>query len=179
MKSHVAILRGINVGGHRKILMADLRVLLGRLGYDNVETYIQSGNVVFNGPENIDSLDLEKQIFEAIADKYGFEVKVLVRTTEEWKKTVKLNPFLKSADVNQLHVTFLKAIPEPDTVNAAKSLEFEPDLFEIIKRDVYINCLQKYNETKLSNNFFEKKLKVEATTRNWKTVLKITELLDG
>ena len=177
MKSHVAILRGINVGGHRKVLMADLRELFGELGYGNVETYIQSGNVVFDVGDNQSSKELEFQIAGAISKKYGFEVKVLVRTAEEWKTTVALNPFLDSVDLNQLHVTFLKDMPQSEMVAIAKSLDFEPDMFELVKRDVYINCVQKYNATKLSNNFFEKKLKVEATTRNWKTVIKIDELL--
>lgn len=181
MAKYVALLRGINVGGRRKILMADLKALLEELGLINPETYIQSGNVVFESKRKIKQKSLETKIQKAILDKYGFEVPILIRTGEEWKNTWENNPYLKDAkeeiDIKRLHLTFLSDLPSSEAIEKIKEYDYPPDTYERLEKDVYICCESSYRDIKYTNTFFEKKLKVSATTRNWKTVSKLMEML--
>lgn len=178
MIKQIALLRGINVGGKRKILMHDLRELFQELRFANIQTYIQSGNVIFNSSGNKDNIKLADEIMEAILNKYGFQVPVIVLNAEELNAAISENPFFTTdnTDVERLHITFLKEPPQNNKLQKIKSLNFAPDLFEIKNKNVFIFCAGKYHESKLTNNFFENKLKVPATTRNWKTVLKLSEL---
>lgn len=177
MPKYIAILRGINVGGKRKILMADLRLHFQELGFTNIQTYIQSGNVVFetNGEENRQNIavKVEKQIHET----YGFEVPVIVRTADEIRQIVSENTFLKEGvAIEKLYLTFLKEQPAPESIDKIKSYNYSPDRYKIMGSNVYGLCASKYSNTKYTNNFFEKKLKTSATTRNWKTVLKLLKM---
>ena len=175
MNRKIGILRGINVGGKRKILMADLKSMCENLGLKNVRTYIQSGNLIFNSdkPNSVLENDLEK----AIAENYGFDVPVIVRTEKELENSIKNNPFFdENTDIKQLHMTFLKEKPSKETIENARAFNFEPDKFKIIDREVFLLCAGKYHKSKLTNNFLEKQLKVGATTRNWTTVTKLSEL---
>jgi len=175
MRQYIAILRGINVGGKRKVLMKDLKALFVGLGFANVQTYIQSGNVVFESEVGQYSI-IEGMIGDGIVHQYGFEVPVIVRTAHEWKQLVEDNPY-KGEDINQLHVTFFKAMPSNKLLTELKAFVASPDEFTLLKQQVYIRCFGKYHETKLGNNIFEKKLKISCTTRNWKTILAILKLL--
>lgn len=181
MNKQIAILRGINVGGKRKILMTDLKELFSDLGADNIQTYIQSGNVIFNSTGKKDNIKIANEIEEAILNKYDFQVPVIVLSAEELNATIAENPFLtaENMEVERLHVTFLKELPQNDKLQNIESLNFAPDLFEIRNKKVFIYCSGKYHTSKLTNNFFESKLKVPATTRNWKTVIKLGELANG
>ena len=174
----IAILRGINVGGKRKILMADLKDMFHNLGFVDVSTYIQSGNVFFNHTEELNNIHCADEIQKAIFEAYGFEVPVIVISADEIKDIVESNPFCdsKDVDITKLHVTFLKNIPNAEDVLKSKSYNFEPDDFIIGKSVAYVYCEGKYHKSKLTNAFFEKKLKVTATTRNWRTVFKLLEL---
>ena len=178
MTKKIALLRGINVGGKRKVLMADLRQLLEKIGFTDVKTYIQSGNVIFTLKEKLNNLEIAEKIEKVIADNYEFEVPVVVRTADEWKQAINDNPFYQSdmEDISQLHLTFLKEKPTNENQEKAESYDYPPDKFIIKNTEIYILCIGKYHKTKLSNTFFEKKLKVPTTTRNWKTVLKLLEL---
>jgi len=178
---YIAILRGINVGGTRKILMKDLKSLFEKLDFSKVETYIQSGNVIFDYKEMVSGVELEQLIQQAIAKTFGFDVPVIVRTAGEWAKSIVNNPFLKGkdADIDRLHLTCLKEIPSPDYLEKIKLIQFLPDRYEIIGKDVFIFCAAGYGTSKLTNPFFESKLKVPATTRNWKTVLKLHEMINS
>ncbi len=123
--------------------------------------------------------NIEKELEKAISDKYGFEVPVIVRNKKELETSVKNNPFFdENADINYLYLTFLKEVPSKENIEKTLTYNYEPDRFVIIDKDVFIYCEGKYHKTKLNNNFFEKKLKVGATTRNWKTILKLLELSD-
>ena len=175
---YISILRGINVGGNRKILMKDLKVLFEKMGFSKVETYIQSGNVIFESDLKLSNIDLEVKIQQAIAETFGFDVPVIVRTTYEWAKSIVNNPFWKEkdADIDRLHLTCLKEVPSPELIEKIKLFQFLPDRYEIIGKDVFILCAAGYGTSKLTNPFFESKLKVPATTRNWKTVLKLHEI---
>jgi len=173
---YISILRGINVGGNRKILMKDLKSLYEGLGFAEVETYIQSGNVVFESEQNT---DLEEKIQQSIAKTFGFDVPVIIRTADEWAKSIVNNPFWKEkdADTDRLHLTCLKEVPSPELIEKIKMFQYLPDRCEIIGKDVFIFCAAGYGTSKLTNPFFESKLKVQATTRNWKTVMKLHEMI--
>lgn len=176
MIKYIALLKGINVGGHKKILMADLKLLLKNCGYKNITTYIQSGNIIFETTET-NKQEIVSIIGNAIQQKYGFEVPIILKTVEEYKQAVANNPFYKNnKDINTLHLTFLSATPSKHDINQIKTYTFKPDKYFIINDCIYLYIEGKYHETKLSNKFFETKLKLQATTRNWKTVLKLLEL---
>ncbi|HET8859960.1 DUF1697 domain-containing protein [Marivirga sp.] len=177
MNTKIAILRGINVGGKRKILMADLKELMGNLDYHNIQTYIQSGNVIFNTVEKLPNKEIGENIEKAILKQFDLEVPVIVMSLEEIKNAIAKNPFYKAdADINKLHLTFLNEVPDQDKRVHIESLDYAPDQFKIIGQNAFIYCEDSYHKSKLTNDFFEKKLKVKATTRNWKTVLKLCEL---
>jgi uncharacterized protein (DUF1697 family) len=175
---YIAILRGINVGGNRKVPMAELKAACQKTGFQNVRTYIQSGNVFFDVEEQGIS-GLEVKIKEIIAKTFGFDVPVIVRTTEEWSESIANNPFWKGKDldIDRLHLTFLKDFPVPEKLEKISTFAFPSDKFEIIGKDVFIFCSAGYSDSKLTNQFFESKLGVQATTRNWKTVIKLNELV--
>ncbi len=175
MNRKIAILRGINVGGKRKILMADLKALCEKLGWKQIKTYIQSGNVIFDSVES--NSELESTLEKAIVEKFGLDVPVIVRSSKELQDSIDKNPFFsKDADINQLHLTFLKEKPANENIEKVFTYNYEPDKFKVDNKDVFLFCEGKYHQSKLTNNLFEKKLKVGATTRNWKTVLKLREI---
>jgi len=178
MSRKIAILRGINVGGHRKILMADLKSLIEKLGFTEILTYIQSGNVVFNCDVEISNIELSEKIENAILEEYDFDVPVIIRTAGDLKKAISLNPFLHENEdnIDRLFLTFLKTTPHEECRQNTEMFDFKPDRFKIAGQYVFIYCAGKFHKSKLTNNFFESKLKTKATTRNWKTVLKLLEL---
>lgn len=177
MESYIAILRGINVSGQKKIKMEDLRQSLAELNFHDIQTYIQSGNVIFQQQKS-NPLDLARQIAHQISAKYGFEVPVIVKTIADLEHILHNNPFLKDRreDESRLHVTFLSEKPGEELLNNIKELDYKPDEFMISDQAIYLFCLNGYGRTKLTNNFFENKLNVTATTRNWKTVNKLAEI---
>lgn len=178
MEVKVAILRGINVGGRRKLLMTELKQVCSALGLYDVITYIQSGNVIFK--TDIENKELEQNLEKSIMDIFNLSVPVIVRNLAELKHTIQQNPFYtEEAEINSLHLTFLKDVPPKENVQAIANLASGSDKFKIENKEVFIYCVGKYHQTKLSNGFFEKKLKVGATTRNWKTILKIEELAES
>ena len=178
MARYISILRGINVGGNRKILMADLKNLYEKLGFQNVQTYIQSGNVIFDSDQKESNTDLEQKIQQTISETFGFDVPVIVRTAEEMAESIANNPFWKGkgAYIDRLHLTFLKEMPTPEKLEKIKTMAFPPDKYEIIGKEIFIFCSAGYSDSKLTNQFFESKLGTTATTRNWKTVIKLHEL---
>ena len=178
MQTFISILRGINVSGQKKILMADLKKLYESLKFSEVKTYIQSGNVVFKSDSKISDIQLARKIEKAISAKYKFEVPVIIRTKEELEKILSQNSFTKekSIDLKKLHVTFLSETPDREKMEQIKEVDFSPDQFIIKGKEIYLHIPNSYGETKLSNKFFENKLKVSATTRNWNTVNKLLEL---
>ena len=178
MDTYISILRGINVSGQKKILMADLKALYEHLKFRDVKTYIQSGNVIFKSNENLPDTVFARRIEDEIFKKYTFQVSVIIRTEDEMRKIIAENPFLKekSKDRQKMHVTFLSEVPLKENVESIESINFLPDRFIIHEKEIYLYVPNGYGETKISNNFFEKKLKVKATTRNWKTVNKLVAM---
>ena len=178
MDKRIALLRGINVGGKRKILMADLKLLFNNIGFTNTQTYIQSGNVIFNALNKLTNIEIADKIEKGILSKYGFVVPVIVRTVAELEQTIKNNLFYQEEKIalNQLYLTFLKEKPLEENSLKVGLYNSPSDKFVIKGKDIFIFCEGKYHQSKLTNNFFESKLKISGTTRNWKTVLKLFEL---
>lgn len=178
MYKQIAILRGINVGGRRKILMWDLKELFLKLGFSNIQTYIQSGNIIFETSDSGSNIIIANEIEETIQKKYDFQVPVIVLSSNEFHDAISDNPFLKEKriEIDRLHLTFLKELPSDEKLQKIKTVDVTPDQFEIKNKNVFIYCSDKYSKSKLTNAFFENKLKVSATTRNWKTVMKLAEL---
>ncbi len=176
MITYIAFLRGINVGGHKKIKMADLRLLLEGLGYKEVLTYIQSGNVIFNSLEE-ERDKLENQISE-VKNQYGFEVPVLVKTRTEINKILDINPYNDPDDLasNKIYFVLLKKVPENEDIEATSAIIFENEKFIITPECVFIRYDLGAGKAKCGINFFESKLKVAATSRNYRTMTKLLEL---
>ncbi len=172
METYIALLRGINVGGHKKIKMADLRSLLTKLGLENVKTYIQSGNVVFTSSES--ASDCEKRISEGIKKTYGWEVPVLVLTRSEVQQILDDCPFPKEKKENSYFI-LLYSMPTEEDRAKAKETQFPDEEFALSDSCVYL-FTNNYAKGKLSNNWFEKKLKVTATARNFRTLMKLLEM---
>ncbi len=178
-QKYLAILKGINVGGHRKILMADLKLMLTKLEFTDITTYIQSGNIVFSSnfldekPNDIANL-IEREICKT----FDFFVPVIVRTAEEFEKLPKTNPFFTSdaCDRDRLHLTFLSAAPEKEKIEEIIKYDFTPDKFEIIDDNVFLYISEKLSDTKITPTFLESKLGVIASNRNWRTVNKLIEI---
>ena len=175
MKKYIALLRGINVGGHKKIKMAELREVLSSNGFQKVQTYIQSGNILFQS-EKQTSLELAKNINQLIEDNFGYQVPVLVLPAEDVPKILNANPFVEKSEDNHLFFTLLKTQPGPEKVSHFKEYQFENEDFHFTKNCVYLCFTGNYRNAKLNNNFIESKLGVEATTRNLKTMQKLLEL---
>ena len=150
--------------------MQDLRTLLVSLEFQNVQTYIQSGNIILDS--NQLKQDIVEQIKTGIKKTFGYDVPVIIRTVSEWKDTITNNPYPISEE-KLVYFTFLSRVPENTNIEINGGPD---DEFTIYKDVVYLYCLTGYGKTKLSNNLFERKLKVEATTRNYRTTLKLLEL---
>lgn len=178
MPTYISMLRGINVSGRKKILMPDLKALYEGLGFSRVITYIQSGNVIFGVAPGIPTLTISSLIENAIEEKYGFHVPVIIRTIDEMQAVIKANPYIKEAGqiTEKLYVTFLDKEPASGALDKINPFDFLPDKFIYHNREIYLDCASGYGTTKLSNTYFEKKLKMKATTRNWNTVNKLLEL---
>ncbi len=162
MTSYVALLRGINVGGHAKVAMDDLRQLFTDLGHADVKTYIQSGNVVFRSTVE-DASKLARGIESRIAADMNMTVTVMLRSEEEMAQIVAANPFLGSgADESKLHVTFLAAAPDAEATARLETPAGEPDELAIVGQEVYLHCPNDYGRTKLNNAYIHKHLGVAA-----------------
>ena len=175
MGALVALLRGINVSGQKNIRMVELKALFDSLGFPEAVTYLQSGNVVFDSPDT-DLMALTRVIEDGIEQRFGFTVTVVLRSQSDLQRIAAHNPFLslRSEAIEKLYVTFCAAAP---TIQALQNLTVPSaieDEFQAIGNEIYLFCPGGYGKTKLSNNFFENKLKIRATTRNWKTVLALS-----
>ncbi|MGA2519219.1 MAG: DUF1697 domain-containing protein [Acidimicrobiales bacterium] len=172
MTRYVAMLRGVNVGGRTRLAMADLRRVVADLGHDDVESYIQSGNVVFGSRAAASGLG--PAIERHLEQELGLTVSVLVRSHAQLTDVLSGNPLSgPGRDPSRLHVTFLSARPAPGRSTAIDADAYRPDEFVARGREVYVHCPNGYGRTKLTNTFFERALGVSATTRNLKTVVEL------
>lgn len=176
MKTYLALLRGINVSGQKKMPMAELRSLMENMEFRNVQTYIQSGNVIFQSSEKDPKL-LEQHIKNAILSHFGFEVPVLVKTGNVLKLILDDCPFIPLKK-ERSYFTLLHYAPENKRVDALGKMRFPNEEFVISEHCVYLYSSTGYGRAKCNNNFFEHKLKVTATTRNYKTMMKLLSLCE-
>lgn len=174
MKTYIALLRGINISGQKIIKMADLRTILSAAGLQNVRTYIQSGNILFES--DLAREELTKLIIETIEKHYGFQVPTIILTPAELQKAADNNPYPK-AEGNKLYLTFLSDTANMDGLVAIESVKQEGEAINFIDNVLYFHCPNGAARSKISNNLVEKKLETRATTRNWRTTNKLLEML--
>ncbi|MDZ7716460.1 MAG: DUF1697 domain-containing protein [Balneolaceae bacterium] len=175
MKTNIAFLRAINVGGYRKIKMADLRSIFESMGFENVKTYIQSGNVVFDAPVEKED-ELSGMITQQIEDSFGHDVPVLIREPETLEKVLKAFPFKEKTGWKG-YIGFLAKEPNSIDVNKLESNSSNIEKFRVAGKNLYV-YVDKETEEKpnFSNGYIEKELGMHATTRNLRTVRKILDL---
>ncbi|WP_309889735.1 DUF1697 domain-containing protein [Archangium sp.] len=178
MARYVALLRGINVGGNKKVPMAQLRELLEGLGYTDVATLLQSGNAVFTSKERSPAR-LVKQLETAIAQEFGFEVSVIVRTRDELAAAIQANPLPGAEEApSQFLVTFLSDVPDPKLLQMIDPAAYLPDEFRVVGREIYARFPNGIRDSKLATVLGKARLGVTPTARNWSTVTKLLELAD-
>jgi len=177
MPVYIALLRGINVGGRKKILMADLKQSCERCGFEQVQTYVQSGNLVFQSSKG-SSEAVSRQIEAAVRKDFGFEVSAIARSAREMEKLRSDNPFLKTADpdTGKLHVIFLSSPPPPEGVKKLAGFAAPGEQFHCGEREIYLYLPNGFGRSKLAAAPFERLLGVRATARNWNTVTKLCEI---
>jgi uncharacterized protein (DUF1697 family) len=170
MNTYVSMLRGINVSGHNMISMPDLKKLYESLGFKNVVTYVQSGNVIFDSPAK-DIPKLSSQIESQLKKTFNFSVPLVIRDKNDLQRIISENPFInKKKDPLNLYVTFLQSTPDPFDFKTSPLPSGESDEFIIKDKEIFLFCPNGYGRTKFNNNYFEKKLNISATTRNWNSV---------
>ena len=171
MPIYVSMLRGINVGGHKRIKMEELRESFEALGFEQVKTYIQSGNVVFKGGK-LSPSTLSKRIEERILSDFGFPVSVISRSSDEMAKAIARNPFLNQRGIDQekLHVMFLSEAPTPAALKKLADLTAAPDQCRSSHREIYFYLPNGVSQSVLMKSPVDRILAVVTTTRNWRTV---------
>jgi len=178
MARYVALLRGINVGGNKKVPMARLRELMEGLGYTDVATLLQSGNAVFTSKEKSPA-KLVKQLEAAIAQEFGFEVAVIVRTRDELAAAIQANPLPGAEEApSQFLVTFLSDVPDPKRLQQIDAAAYLPDEFRVVGREIYARFPNGLRDSKLATVLGGARLGVTPTARNWSTVTKLLALAD-
>jgi uncharacterized protein (DUF1697 family) len=173
----ISLLRGINVGGNKKIRMADLKDLYASLGFTNVHTLLQSGNVVFES-ESAAVDDIADQIESAIEERFGFVSRIMMRTAGEIESVIKSHPFTDEqiAEPSKILVMFLHEPPAEENVQQLRAAHQGPEIFHILGRELYAFYPDGMGRSKLDNVLIERKLKVRGTGRNWNTTHKLHEL---
>ena len=168
------------MSGSNMIKMPVLVKVFENAGFESVQTYIQSGNVLFRHPES-PCESLAENIGNAISKELNFKVPIIVMEAAELLKIQQNNPFLneRNEDISTLHVTFLSEKPDLEKWHKIDQDKYLPDKFIYAEKAIYLFCPSGYGKTKLHNNFFESKLKVTATTRNWKTVSELVRLAES
>jgi uncharacterized protein (DUF1697 family) len=175
----ISMLRGVNLAGHRKIQMAELKALYESLGLRNVQTYINSGNVLFTTAGR-DVERLRKKIEDAIESRYGFRSHVILRTPAEMRDAIARNPFASRPDVEpgRLAVSFLAGDPSGEAVEKVRAIKTEPEELRILGRELYVYFPNGMARPKLSMAVVERTLKTPGTSRNWNTVRKLLEMAE-
>ncbi len=179
MKSqkYLALFRGINVGGNNMLPMKELAVMFAKAGCADVQTFIQSGNVIFSAPAKLVG-GIGEKIQKEIGKRFGFQVPIVIRTAEELARAVAGNPFIKAgADTDRLFVMFLADAPGPDAIAILDPKRSPPDEFIVRGREVHLKLVNGAARSKLTNAYFDSKLGTVSTARNWRTVTKLLGLM--
>lgn len=171
---YVAMLRGINVGGKKKVPMKELRDLVTAAGCEQVVTYIQTGNAIFTSSAAATEVatDLEARIKKV----FGFEVVVVVRTAAQLEAVLKANPFGGGVEGTKLVVAFLRDKPKPNALKGIDASIYEPERFKLKGSELYLHLPNGQGQMKLKYSMFDKVLATPSTVRNWNTVTKVVEL---
>ena len=179
MKTHLALLRGINVSGHNMIKMDSLKTVLENAGFQNVRTYIQSGNVFVDSEEE-HGASVGFKIKQEIFKELGLEVPIVVVSKEDLSACLKNNPYLqeKECDTKKLYVAFLSKELQGSAINDLKISQFKPDEAAIDRSRIYIKYAVGAGKTRLDQKYIEKKLNLVATIRNWNTVSTLLEMFE-
>jgi uncharacterized protein (DUF1697 family) len=180
MNVYISLLRGINVGGNKKIRMADLKTLYESLGFSHVQTLLQSGNAVFMTDAD-DTSQLVKQIEDAIEQTFGFQSRIMIRTPDQLRAIIKSHPF--SAEQlerpSKILVMFLSEAPTPEAFDLLRKDNPGPEALYGIGQELFIDYTDGIGESKLTNVFIEKRLKAIGTGRNWNTTIKLLALAEA
>jgi uncharacterized protein (DUF1697 family) len=178
MLTFIAFLRGINMAGHNTVKMNDLLLLFKGLGFNDSETYIQSGNVIFSSTDDQSTPEIISKIETAIAKKFSYQVPVMLRTVAEMNKLMSLNPFMNEPgfDPSKMAVILLYETASEAQIHKIRDVNYPPDKFQVIGKEIFFYCPNGFGRTKLYTNFFEKKMGVTGTARNWKTMTSILTL---
>ncbi|HET7295185.1 MAG TPA: DUF1697 domain-containing protein [Vicinamibacteria bacterium] len=176
---HVALLRGINVGGHKRVAMGDLRGLLEDLGFVDVHSLLQSGNLVFRTGQRRTPAQLERLLEADTEERLGLKADFLVRTAAEWSAIVARNPFPAEArrDPRRLLVMFLKEAPSAAAVEALRAGIVGREVVRADARQAYIVYPDGVGRSRLTHAVIERTLATRGTGRNWNTVLKLAGLV--
>lgn len=179
MTTHLALLRGINVSGHNMMKMEALKAMLENIGFQNVRTYLQSGNVFVDTEEETASkvgFMIKQEIFKV----FGHEVPVVVITKEDLELCFKNNPFLKEKDFDtkKLYVAFVSITLKKESINDLKISQFKPDEASIDGNRIFIKYAVGAGKTRFDQKYIEKKLNVTATIRNWNTVTNLLKMFN-
>lgn len=180
MIKYLALLRGINVSGHNMIKMDALKKMLENMGFQNVETYIQSGNVFLDSEEE-NAASVGFKIKQEISKEFGYDVPVIMVSKTDLELCFKNNPYLKEkeCDVKKLYVAFISKELSPLAINDLKISNFKPDEAAIDSNRIYIKYAIGAGKTNLDQKYIEKKLNVVSTIRNWNTVTKLLEMYNS
>jgi len=177
MQVWIALFRGINVSGKNIVPMADLRALMSNIGFEGAKTYIQSGNLVFQSAD--DNVTIRKKITDAVADKFGFEPRLMLLSVEAINRAIHNNPFpAGEADPKTLHLYFLNEAPENTDLAAMAGWKIDSEAYELQGDVFYLHAPDGIGRSKLAERV-ERLLGVGATARNWRSVSKILALAQG
>jgi len=175
MNKYILFLRAVNVSGKNIIKMTDLKEKLSSVGFEQIKTYIQSGNICLES--KLDLSQVLKQVKSLIKKEFGHDIDVFVLTVNEIQQSLDNNPFSKELPPNKVFVTFMDRIPEKNLIEDFKSLKLQPEEFHVTEKLFYFYLPDGMANSKLNNNLIEKKLKVKSTGRNLNTINKILNLI--
>jgi uncharacterized protein (DUF1697 family) len=177
MAVYVALLRGINVGRHRRVSMADVKEAFAAAGAEDPTTYLQSGNVLLES--SLPAAKLAPRLGKELQGRLGLDIAVLVRTRAQLARLIDRNPFPHEKDGKKLHVAFLEAAPQRARIRRLDPERVAPDEFRVVSRHVYLHYPSGYGRSKLTNDYLEKQLAVRSTMRNWTTVTALAQRAGG
>ena len=180
MITYISLLRGINVSGRNMMKMNILQKQYENMGFRNISTYLQSGNVIFSSDCSSKN-ELQQNISQQIEKNFALIVPVVVLTVNDLKQIINKNPFGKDHTKNPsfLHITFLASIPDTYNHEAIENKKQPGEEIAFSDAAVYLYCPNGYGKTKLTNTFLENRLKVVTTTRNWKTTNELLKIVEN
>jgi uncharacterized protein (DUF1697 family) len=181
MHTFISLLRGVNMTGHNSIKMTDLAALYRNLGFFSAETYIQSGNVIFKSDLDSPVSDIALTIERAILNRFIYNIPVMIRTVSEMREIISSNPFLSKEkfDPSKMAVIFLHEKVSLAQIQKVSDVDYPPDKFKIIGKEIFTFCPNGFGRTRLYTNFFEQKMGVTGTARNWKTITTIFKIAEN